>query len=84
MPPLLVCPSEDWFCHICIIPGFIKRESKSVKKEKGSSRGKYKKKAKKEEEEEEEVDDVVCQVCNSGDNEENILLCDECDRGMTL
>jgi hypothetical protein len=29
-----------------------------------------------------DVDGIVCQVCNSGDDEENILLCDECDRGM--
>jgi hypothetical protein len=29
-----------------------------------------------------DVDGIVCQVCNSGDDEGNILLCDECDRGM--
>jgi ribose 1,5-bisphosphokinase PhnN len=80
MPPLLVCPKEDWFCHLCVMPGEL--ELKSAKKVRGS-KGSYKKKVKKEEEEE-EVDDVVCQICNSGDNEETILLCDECDRGKCL
>lgn len=31
-----------------------------------------------------DVDGIVCQVCKSGDDEENILLCDECNRGLIL
>lgn len=57
------------------------QESNSAKKQRGSSRRKYKKKVKSEGE---DIDDIVCQICNSGDDEENILLCDDCNKGMVL
>ena len=26
-------------------------------------------------------EDIICEICNSGDNEDSLLLCDHCDKG---
>ena len=28
------------------------------------------------------LDDIICEVCELGDNEQDMLLCDECERGF--
>ena len=34
--------------------------------------------------EDENIDELVCQVCGSGEREDKILLCDDCDYGYHM